>query len=132
MDIDSIKQEIADQITITSLSNSSRWNRSFLTALDNKEIASSEMLLKKIVKDYRTSILSLILISATALFAFSIRFVGKIDFSDLTNVILNAFLPLMILIIIVQVLINTFRFQKMKVDQEHKVFLNRLLEKIDK
>lgn len=131
MDIDNLKREIADQITKTSLSDSKRWNRIFLCSLDEKELASSDLLLKKIVKDYRTSLLSLIVTAAAAIFFIWTRFIGIIDYSDFANVVLNIFVPLMMLLSVVFSFNNAFRLQRMKTDQEHKVFLHSLLEKID-
>lgn len=125
MIIDEIKLEIKKQISKTNQAFTNCWGGLYFNGLLDDNIASLEKHLKLITRKFKIyNILSVIL--STILIIFSM-----LKYFDIMNYVNMNKAGLVILFTIV-FLINTYRFYKLKVNLENKIYLLNLLDKIDR
>lgn len=125
---DEIKQNIQEQIDLTNLSFKNIWGKIWIDGVLSNDISLLENLLQRVTKVFRYSYVLAIPFSAIL-----------IVFSVITILINNGFLDwkfnlnnggLMVLFTIV-FLVNSYRNYKLKVNLENKIYLLKLLNKIN-
>jgi|SRR5665647_907691 len=128
MNSDEIKIVLKDQVDITNQSFKNYWGKIWIKGVLANDTDLLEQILKRVTKTFKYSIALAIPLS-----------VFSIVFSVLTILINNGFLNwnlhlnnggLMVLFTI-SFLVNTYRNYKIKVNLENKIYLLKLLKKIN-
>lgn len=125
MDNKSIQEEIAYQIQKTNQLNNSRWIKDYMSRHTANDISSIESILKNVSRDYKNHSMASVIVS-TLTFAILMMNVIK----PLDSFIIN---QLGIIVLISSGLtLQSFKLYKLKISLEHRIFLLRLIDDLEK
>lgn len=122
-----IKQNIELQITRINKEFYNFRGKLYYEELEDEDIETLENLLVKVSKNYKSYRL-LSIISNVSLFA--ILMLSVLDFKEFGNLKININL-LAFIVMLFSIIISTYRFYKVKVNLEHKIFLLKLKHKLN-
>ena len=123
MNMDEVKLDITEQISKTNQAFTNYWGRLYVKGVLSDDTDSLENILKKVTKDFKFYSAISILLSAIVIIFWILKFFNITEFADMNK------LGLIILFSIVS-LTNTYRFYKVKINLENKIYLLGLLDKI--
>jgi len=125
METKEMKLEIEEQISIIELAFDNYWARFISRDLLKDDISVLEITFKKISRLYKYQYLvSMVLIAF--MFVASLLVIGGVVFKDTTPYKFG-----LLIICIMPILVNTFRYYKIKVNLGYKIYLLKLLERIN-
>ena len=125
MNNESLKQEIAFQIQKTNQLNNSRWIKDYMARLKSNNLSSVESILKKVSRDYKNYSTASVIVSTLTFAILIMNVIWKLDILIINQVSAIALISFALIF-------QSFKLYKLKISLEHRIFLLRLIEKIDK
>ena len=125
MNNESLKQEIAFQIQKTNQLNNSRWIKDYMARLKSNDLSSVESILKKVSRDYKNYSTASVIVSTLTFAILIMNVIWKLDILIINQVSAIALISFALIF-------QSFKLYKLKISLEHRIFLLRLIEKIDK
>ena len=125
MNPDEIKLEIKDRILKTDQTFITKLGNETVAGISGKDISSLEILLKKINRSFKFYKIGAIICSAILILFSILKYFDTITYFNMNKS------GLFILLTIV-FLITAFNYQKVKVNLENKIWLLKLLDRIEK
>jgi len=122
---DTLKQEIVEQISRSSLFSNNLWSIKYFEGINRRDRATLESLRKKINKDYKFNSYITAAIAVTLMVFSILRYFDFINFIDMNK----AGIYILFLFMFAT---NAFKLYGIKVKLENHMFLLKLLEKIEK
>lgn len=125
MNNENLKSEIAYQIQKTNQLNNSRWIKDYMSRLKANDLSSVESILKKVSRDYKNYSTASVIVSTLTFAILMMNVIWNLDsfiVKQVSVIVLTSF----------GLIFQSFKMYKLKISLEHRIFLLRLIEKIDK
>ncbi|HYW97421.1 MAG TPA: hypothetical protein VE870_17645 [Bacteroidales bacterium] len=119
-----LKHLIDEQINKTNASISGYWGRSYFNGFMSEDPAKLKAVLGKINRYYHFFYILSVTLSAFLITLSMLKYFGLTDFGNMDK-------SGLIILLTIAFIVNVYRFYKVKVNLEHKIFLLKVLENIN-